>query len=48
MDKKCQKSLGNVISPQQLVDLFGVDGARYLVATSFPAIDDVDVGIGEI
>lgn len=44
--QKMSKSLGNVISPQQLIDLFGVDGARYLVATSFPAVDDADVGIG--
>lgn len=43
--QKMSKSLGNVISPQQLIDIFGVDGARYLVATSFPALDDADVGI---
>ena len=43
--QKMSKSLGNVISPGQLTDLFGVDGARYLVATSFPSENDADVGI---
>lgn len=43
--QKMSKSLGNVISPGQLVDLFGADGARYLVARSFPAENDADVGI---
>ncbi len=43
--QKMSKSLGNVISPQQLVDLFGVDGARYLIARSFPSENDSDVGI---
>lgn len=43
--QKMSKSLGNVISPQQLVDLFGVDGARYLIARSFPLENDSDVGI---
>jgi methionyl-tRNA synthetase len=43
--QKMSKSLGNVISPQQLVDLFGVDGTRYLVARSFPTENDADVGI---
>lgn len=43
--QKMSKSLGNVISPQELLEKFGVDGARYLIATSFPAFDDADVGI---
>jgi len=43
--QKMSKSLGNVISPQQLVELFGVDGARYLIARSFPTDNDADVGI---
>ncbi len=43
--QKMSKSLGNVISPGQLVDTFGVDGARYLIARSFPAENDSDVGI---
>lgn len=43
--QKMSKSLGNVISPKQLTDLFGVDGARYLIARSFPSENDSDVGI---
>lgn len=43
--QKMSKSLGNVISPQQLTELFGVDGARYLIARSFPTENDSDVGI---
>jgi methionyl-tRNA synthetase len=43
--QKMSKSIGNVISPQQLVDLFGVDGTRYLIARSFPTENDSDVGI---
>ncbi len=43
--QKMSKSLGNVISPQQLIDLFGVDGSRYLIARSFPTDNDSDVGI---
>ena len=43
--QKMSKSLGNAISPQQLVDLFGVDGARYLITRSFPAENDSDIGI---
>ncbi len=43
--QKMSKSLGNVISPKQLTDKYGVDGARYLVASSFPTENDADVGI---
>jgi len=43
--QKMSKSLGNVISPQQLIDLFGVDGTRYLIARSFTTENDSDVGI---
>lgn len=42
--QKMSKSLGNVISPQDLLDKFGVDGARYLIASSFPRDNDSDVG----
>jgi len=42
--QKMSKSLGNAISPQELIDKFGVDGARYLIASSFPAETDSDVG----
>ena len=43
--QKMSKSLGNVISPKQLIDLYGVDGTRYLIARSFPTENDSDVGI---
>jgi len=43
--QKMSKSRGNVISPKQLIDNFGVDGARYLVTTSFPSKNDADVGM---
>jgi methionyl-tRNA synthetase len=43
--QKMSKSLGNVISPEQLIELFGVDGTRYLIARSFPNENDSDVGI---
>lgn len=43
--QKMSKSLGNVISPQQLRENFGIDGARYLIARSFPTDNDSDVGI---
>ena len=43
--QKMSKSLGNVISPQQLIDLFGVEGTKYLIAKSFPSKNDSDVGI---
>jgi len=45
--QKMSKSLGNVISPSQLVDLFGVDGTRYLIARSIPVENDSDVGINK-
>ena len=43
--QKMSKSLDNVISPGQLIEKFGIDGARFLVATSFPRDNDGDVGI---
>jgi methionyl-tRNA synthetase len=42
--KKMSKSLGNVISPQELLKKFGADGTRYLIASSFPYDSDSDVG----
>jgi methionyl-tRNA synthetase len=41
--KKMGKSLGNVISPQELIDKYGIDGTRYLLAASMPYADDSDV-----
>lgn len=31
--QKMSKSLGNVVTPQEMVDKFGIDGARYLLLT---------------
>jgi methionyl-tRNA synthetase len=40
---KMSKSLGNVISPQELVDKYGVDAARYLAVTLIPFGPDGDI-----
>ncbi|MDR3071489.1 MAG: methionine--tRNA ligase [Endomicrobium sp.] len=40
---KMSKSLGNVISPQELVDKYGVDAARYLTVTLIPFGSDGDI-----
>ena len=40
---KMSKSLGNVISPQELVEKYGVDGARYLVVSAYPFGSDGDI-----
>lgn len=42
---KMSKSLGNVITPSQLLNVFGVDATRYLIASSMPVFDDADIGI---
>ena len=41
--RKMGKSLGNQISPTQLLDNYGVDGTRYLLSASMPYLDDSDV-----
>lgn len=41
--QKMSKSLGNVIWPEDLVDKFGVDGARYLLMSSLAWGQDGDV-----
>ncbi|MDR1122932.1 MAG: methionine--tRNA ligase [Endomicrobium sp.] len=40
---KMSKSLGNVISPQKLVENYGVDATRYLVVTLIPFGHDGDI-----
>ncbi|PIS22802.1 methionine--tRNA ligase [candidate division WWE3 bacterium CG08_land_8_20_14_0_20_40_13] len=40
---KMSKSLGNVISPDDLVGKFGVDGTRYLMCASEPYFEDFSV-----
>ena len=42
--QKMSKSLGNVIRPSDLVEKYGVDGTRYLLAISLPYHDDADIG----
>jgi len=42
--QKMSKSIGNVITPEALIKRFGVDGTRYLIASSFPLENDADVG----
>lgn len=41
--QKMSKSLGNVISPKEMVDRYGIDGARYLLMAIGPIGDDMDV-----
>ncbi len=43
--QKMSKSLGNVISPAQMVQKFGIDGTRYLLLTLGSFGEDVDVTI---
>jgi methionyl-tRNA synthetase len=46
--QKISKSLGNVISPQELVDQFGSDAVRYYFLKHGPITEDVDVSIDHI
>lgn len=45
--QKISKSLGNVITPKELIDRYGVDGTRYLLATAATFGEDRDIGEGE-
>lgn len=42
--QKMSKSLGNVISPEQLIKRYGVDGARYLLMSATTFGGDGDIG----
>lgn len=42
-DQKMSKSLGNVISPYDLVEKYGTDATRYLVLRHFHPTEDTDV-----
>lgn len=42
---KMSKSLGNVITPKQLVDRYGVDGARYLMISAVSFGSDGDISL---
>lgn len=41
--QKISKTLGNIIDPQEVVDKFGTEGARYLLLTSLPSTKDGDI-----
>lgn len=41
--QKISKSLGNVISPDELIEKYGIEGARYLVLANLPYSNDSDV-----
>lgn len=45
--QKMSKSLGNIISPKQLVDKYTVDGARYLLLTAYEFGNDGDLSISK-
>lgn len=42
-NQKISKSLGNVITPNELVNRYSVDGARYLILSFLPYKNDSDV-----
>lgn len=41
--EKMSKSLGNVIHPKELVNLYGVDATRYLLLRELPLLGDGDI-----
>ncbi len=41
--QKMSKSLGNVISPQEIIDEYGLDALRYFVAREFNQFEDTDI-----
>jgi methionyl-tRNA synthetase len=47
-NQKMSKSLGNVISPQELVEKFGADPARYLLLSAFVFGDDGDFSFDKL
>ncbi len=44
-ERKMSKSLGNLITPKELIDKFGIDGSRYLIAASFPVHNDTNISL---
>ncbi|MBI4359596.1 MAG: methionine--tRNA ligase [Candidatus Jacksonbacteria bacterium] len=45
--RKMSKTLGNIIDPNDLADLYGTDGARYLMLSQFPFGSDGDIEEGK-
>lgn len=43
--QKMSKSLGNVISPKELIDKYGVDGSRYLIISAVSFGSDGDISL---
>ena len=41
--EKISKSKGNIITPKELIEKFGVDGARYVILSNFPYNSDSDI-----
>lgn len=46
--QKMSKSLGNVISPAQLVERYGAEGSRYLLLSEFPFGEDGDFSFDKL
>lgn len=46
--QKMSKTIGNVISPEDLVNKYGVDGTRYVLLAAFPFGDDGDFSWKEL
>lgn len=42
-EQKMSKTLGNIITPKELFDKFGVDGARYVVLAEITSDKDTDI-----
>lgn len=45
--KKMSKTLGNVIRPKELIEIFGVDATRFLLLSSFPVGSDGNFSVKE-
>jgi methionyl-tRNA synthetase len=47
-ERKISKSLGNMISPDELLEKFGLDATRYLITASFPIGGDTSIDIDKL
>ncbi len=47
-EKKMSKSIGNVVDPQMLADLYGTDQVRYYLARTIPTTQDGSFSLGEL
>ncbi|MEX0919442.1 MAG: methionine--tRNA ligase [Parcubacteria group bacterium] len=46
--QKMSKSLGNVLSPKELIDEYGVDALRYFIAREFNQFEDSDISVEKL